>query len=352
MSADVPFGAQPPPPNYSFSMNNELKQHLGALTFGQAQTFENITILPIISGLNHSPEYLTLGEAVGTWQVSITETSQAGTVPELLVTSIAEKPVLLLDGEELAGAKQNRVLNTTILLREKSQTRVPVSCTESGRWSYTSKAFAPADLVMEKEIRARKSRSVSEKLASHAQFASNQGEVWSGISALHAKAQSSSPTSAMSDAFKAHGERLDRALECFPCRPGQRGLFVFVNGRVAGFDVLSRPEAYAKLHPKLLRSYLLHGLLAVSTTAPLALNPPPSALAAHAFLAELETAQESKFQSLGYGWDVRLNGERIAGSALMHEGCLIHGAFFRLEDTAAAQGMASFSQRRRRFGQP
>lgn len=336
-------------------MNVELKQHLGALTFGQAQSFDNITILPIVSGLNHSPDYLTLGEAAAAWKVSITETSQAGTVPELLVTNISEKAVLLLDGEEVAGAKQNRVLNTTILLREKSQTRIPVSCTESGRWSYSSASFAPADVVMEKEIRARKSRSVSQSLAADAQFCSDQQEVWSGISALHLKAQSSSPTGAMSDAFKAHTDRLNQAIERFPCQPNQRGLFVLVNGAVAGFDVLSRPEAYAKLHPKLLRSYLLHGLLQKPA------SPPPAsgldALAsAHCFLAELDTATESKFQSVGYGWDFRLNGQLIAGSALMHEGSLIHGAFFRLDSPSApnaqaSANMAPLAKRRRRFTQ-
>jgi ARG and Rhodanese-Phosphatase-superfamily-associated Protein domain len=341
-------------------MNVELKQHLGALTFGQAQTFDHITILPIVAGLNHSPDYLTLGEAATAWQISITETSQAGSVPELLVTNIAEKPVLLLDGEELAGAKQNRVLNTTILLREKSQTRIPVSCTESGRWSYSSPAFAPADLVMEKEIRARKSRSVSQSLASKAQYHSDQQEVWSGISALHCKAQSSSPTSAMADAFKAYTDRLNHALEHFPCQPNQRGLLVIVNGKVAGFDVLSRPEAYAKLHPKLLRSYLLHGLLAapqpgVAITTQPSTNEPSAEAAA--FLAELDTATESKFQSVGYGWDFRLNGQLIAGSALMHEGSLIHGAFFHLDTPSTpshqpSTNLASLAERRRRFRRP
>lgn len=341
-------------------MNAELKQHLGALAFGPAQNYRNITILPIVAGLNHSPDYLTLGEAASARQVSITETSQAGTVPELFVANTAEKPVLLLDGEELAGAKQNRVLNTTILLREKCQTRIPVSCTESGRWSYSSPAFAPADLVMEKEIRARKSRSVSQSLAAKAQYHSDQQEVWSGISALHCKAQSSSPTSAMSDAFKAHTDHLNEALRCFPCQPGQRGLFAIVNENVAGFDVLSRPEAYAKLHPKLLRSYLLHGLLAApepptSPSAPVAQpsEPSPTPLAmAQSFLAELDIAVESRFQSVGYGWDFRLNADRLAGSALMHEGSLIHGAFFRLDTPSAsdAANMASFAERRRRFG--
>ena len=336
-------------------MNVEIKQHLGALTFGQAQTSANITILPIVSGLNQSPDYITLGEAAAGWQVSITETSQAGSVPELLVTNISEKPVLLLDGEELSGAKQNRVLNTTILLREKSKTCVPVSCTERGRWSYSSAAFSPADLIMEKEVRARKSRSVSESLAAAAQFSSDQQEVWEGISALHRKAESSSSTGAMSDAFKAHTERLNQALELFPCQPNQRGLFVIVNGKVAGFDVISRPEAYARLHPKLLRSYLLHGLLEPSAPAgpaPDSAPATPHSALVTAFLAELDIAKEAKFQSVGYGWDFRLSGEHTAGSALMHEGCLIHGAFFRLGDIASDATMAPFAERRRRFTQP
>jgi hypothetical protein len=339
-------------------MNDALKQHLGALVFGPAQNYRNITILPIIAGLNHSPNYLTLGEAASARLVSITETSQAGTVPELLMANAGEKPVLLLDGEELAGAKQNRVLNTSILLREKSQTRIPVSCTESGRWSYSSPAFAPADVVMEKEIRARKSRSVSQSLSAKAQYHSDQQEVWSGISALHCKAQSSSPTNAMADAFKAHTARLEEALQCFPCQSSQRGLFVIVNGNVAGLDVLSRPEAYARLHAKLLRSYLLHGLLAgqeppaAESAQPVDQSAQPSALA-QSFLSELDTAVESGFQSIGYGLDYRLNSDRLAGSALMHDGSLIHGAFFRLDTPSTsdrqAANMASFAERRRRF---
>jgi len=57
-------------------------------------------------------------------------------VPELKVISQSDRPILLLDGEELVGAKQNRVLNTTILLREKAETNIQVSCVEQGRWSY------------------------------------------------------------------------------------------------------------------------------------------------------------------------------------------------------------------------
>jgi len=44
-------------------------------------------------------------------------------VPELLVINQGERAVLLVDGEELVGAKQNRVLNTSVLVRGKSETK-------------------------------------------------------------------------------------------------------------------------------------------------------------------------------------------------------------------------------------
>lgn len=69
-------------------------------------------------------QYRTLGEGLASGDVSITEVSKAGSVPELMATNRGKLPVLLLDGEELVGAKQNRVLNTSILLRELSETRV------------------------------------------------------------------------------------------------------------------------------------------------------------------------------------------------------------------------------------
>jgi len=58
--------------------------------------------------------YLTLKEALEKRLLVIKEVSAQASVPELKVINNADLPVLLLDGEELAGAKQNRVLNTTM----------------------------------------------------------------------------------------------------------------------------------------------------------------------------------------------------------------------------------------------
>jgi len=83
-------------------------------------------------------------------------------------------PILLLDGEELAGAKQNRVLNTTILVMEKSETIIPVSCTEQGRWAYTAREFAASGNIMNRNVRMKKASSVSRNLDQSQAYASDQ----------------------------------------------------------------------------------------------------------------------------------------------------------------------------------
>ena len=121
------------------------------------ETYKNIAIVPIIALANGAFQYLTVGEALAAQKIAITETSTAGSVPELMVINRGNKPVLLVDGEELAGAKQNRVLNTSILLKEASETKIPVSCTEQGRWAYSSGSFSESGNVMAYKSRARKS---------------------------------------------------------------------------------------------------------------------------------------------------------------------------------------------------
>ena len=130
---------------------------------GQPLMHANLTLVPLAGGEGHGPDYLLAAEAVGAGLLTVTETSEAGSVPELLATSTADRPVLLLDGEELVGAKQNRILNTTVLLPPKSKIRIPVSCVEQGRWRHVSPDFKTGP-VSPSRMRARKSRDVHSSL--------------------------------------------------------------------------------------------------------------------------------------------------------------------------------------------
>lgn len=326
-------------------MHERVVSCLKGVKLGEPQIFRNIAVFPIGNGPESTFNYTTLTEALEGRLLTVTEVSQGGSVPELKVTNSADTPVLLLDGEELAGAKQNRVLNTTVLVPEKQAIVIPVSCTEQGRWTYATPAFFDSGTVMARSIRARKSRSVSESLSGSASFRSDQGEVWNGISDLQEAACSSSPTTAMRDVFESQRTSLEESLKAFPLTTDQIGILAVINGEAVGFDLVSRPLAYERLHAKLIKSYVMDALLGKKSKKK---GPDAATItkAAQAFMERSVRCEEKVFKSVGYGDDYRFKGDRIAGSALIHSDTVIHTAFFHLDQATAENRMSGLNRRR------
>jgi len=322
-------------------MDSTVKQYLSAIEFGEMQCFGNMGVLPLMCSLDHSPEYLTLREAIEKQILKIGEVSEGGSVPELKVNNTGEIPVLLLDGEEVVGAKQNRVLNTSILLKEKSETVIPVSCTEQGRWAYTSRESRDSGTVMSSKIRMVKAQTVSDSLSQSSEYRSDQGTVWTEISKLAEKADARSETGAMRTVFEAKMKDLDDYLKAFGYISGQKGILTFIGGAVAGLDFISLDRAYAGLHPKLIKSYAIDALLADKK------NGGPSVDKAKAFLAAAEKCKEKKYSSVGAGWDHRFEGESMVGSALKYEKKVIHMAFFKVTESDKTGDMAGYRRRTR-----
>ena len=55
-------------------------------------------------------------------------------VPTLSVYNPTSTPVLIVEGEHFLGGKQNRSVNTTVLVSGKTKLNIPVTCLEQGRW--------------------------------------------------------------------------------------------------------------------------------------------------------------------------------------------------------------------------
>lgn len=322
-------------------MEAVVKKNLEGIKFGDIQVHAHVTVIPIIGNGNSGPDYLTMKEAMDGHFLTVTEVTEGGAVPELRVVNRAGKPVLLLDGEELSGAKQNRVLNTTILLKKMSETVIPVSCTEHGRWDYRTAQFEESGHIMSAKLRRVKNASVHENLRSAHSYRSDQGAVWDEI-AIQAHINKISPvTGSMKDVLDAKQEDLDTVLEHLPIVAGQEGFIVLVNGEVVGMDRVSRAGAFGVLHPKLIRSYVMDAL----TEKPKPAKESPRAKV-DAFLERILHCTEQDFDSVGYGKDCRYEGRKIVGSALVHDGTVIHMAFFQVTETEKAGRMSPVSRRR------
>ncbi len=322
-------------------MDQLIVKCLSELRLGQLQTHKNLSVFPLLGELADGPDYLLLKEALDNNLITVTEVDKSGHVPELKVINTSEKYVLLLDGEELIGAKQNRVINTTILLKGASETIIPVSCTEEGRWQYTSSTFSNSDVIMARKARAGKAQSVSRSLLCDRSFKSDQGQVWDHIAEFHEDARVASPTRAMKDVYTAKKQDLDSFVRAFECVPGQRGSLVFINGEPAGFDLISRADAYLKLHTKLVKSYAIDTLLKRQQSF-----EPPAPHKAERFIENALRCRENRFPSTGEGFDFRFEADGLVGSALIFENSIIHLVFFSLDKDERGDSMSGYRQRR------
>ena len=303
-------------------------ERLRRLSPGKPKTAGALAFFPLFRDTPGTFPYLTLGEALERHVLVITEVSQGGSVPELAVENSGDTAVLLLDGEELRGAKQNRVLNTSILLAPKARYVVPVSCTEQGRWHYVSNTFEDSGYVMSRGARMEKNRSVSASLKEGRAHRSDQGAVWDAIRDLSARAGVFSSTGAQRDVFEAKRQDLVDVEREVPCREGQCGLLVFAAGKPVGFDALSLPSAYARLHGKLLKSYALENLL-LGADSPAA---EPSVDEAGAFLESCATLPGEAFPGAGLGVECRFESAVRTGFSLVYAEEAIHSAFFALPE--------------------
>lgn len=303
-------------------MELNLKEYLSKIETGDTQQFKNITVVPLFYAGAGTVDYLTLKEALDKKAIAINEVSAGGSVPELVVDVNDDVNVLILDGEELSGAKQNRILNTSVLLRGKSRTTVPVSCTEQGRWRHVSKSFYDSGHVANHPMRMAKQVSVSHSLRAKQGFRSDQHGVWADISELQMKANVVSETHAMRDVYESKKSELDEYLKMFEHKPGQRGMLVFINGEAAGLDIVSRDSAYRIYHDKLLRSYCIDAVYRSQQD-----NREPGPDRTKEFLEKISGCTESKYKSVGRGDDHRFEGKGITGAALEVEGEVLHMAF-------------------------
>ena len=190
----------------------------------------------------------------------ITEVNEGGSVPELKVTNRSDHKILLLDGE-IAGAKQDRLFNVTILVAPNSETVIPVSCVEQGRWSYRSAHFGSESRVMSAGLKKRKSETVAASLREGRQFRSDQGVVWDEIENKYARMDADrSATMAMADLYESHKDLSSEYMTAFHPVSQQIGMIVFIDGEVAGMEMLGKIDTFSKTHSKLVNSYVMDAL--------------------------------------------------------------------------------------------
>lgn len=285
------------------------------------------------AGISLFPIYLpTLGDHDPTAQIAdrtdeviITEQPSAA-VPSICVTNRGGAPVLLVEGETIAGGQQNRTLNVSVLVPASSTIDVPVSCVEAGRWS-GERAFTRGRTFAPRRVRRVKTASVRNSIAQGNSKYSDQGAVWSTIDAELSRSHKHNATSSLlaNEALLEEDTHLRQAtaelIDLGPL-PGQCGIALSHGSRIVAVEVFATPRLLAANWEALVRAAMLD--------TPVDLRGRPSAGRALQFLHRLATATSTDAPGVGLGRESHVRTGRLVGQALTLDGAVVHASAFAL----------------------
>jgi hypothetical protein len=286
---------------------------------GAPVTHDKITVFPLYLEKPASPNYRLADEALADGSAVVEEVTEGGSVPNLAVDNKGETFVLFVEGQELRGAKQNRVLNTSVLIAAKTKTVLPVSCVEQGRWRYVSKQFTSSEYYSSSKLRKVLKKSVNDSTLSGGGHSSDQGAVWNEVSRQMRSVGSTSATMAMADTMTDHKPHLDRHVAEVTYAEGAAGLAVAVGGRLVSVDLFDAPETCRKVWPRVIRGVAMDAMEEKDD----ATVTPDEVTAA---VASLQAEPWKEVVAAGAGEEQRSESPMWHGSVLTLNGNLVHGS--------------------------
>ncbi|MGE0354716.1 MAG: DUF6569 family protein [Gemmatimonadales bacterium] len=243
-----------------------IRKALHALTVGDPRTHANLTLFPLLiaAGMNGDPGYMLLADALILGEISLTEVADAGMVPRLRLVNRADKPVLVVAGEELPTTRLSRTATISLLLPPQAMTELPMIPAEPGR-------------------RTDRSRSVEEPLPPGAP------------------------------------EEVAGFITAFVPEPHQVGAVAAVNGRVVGFELFDVPSSLGFHLPRLVRGWARHAASRVARSRRQARR-----LEAELLITRAAEARTVSYDAIGEGTDVRYVEEHLTGAALLLDDRVVH----------------------------
>lgn len=219
--------------------------NLKHLSLAERQNYENMTVVPILSDTNTPFDVLDLKEGLKMGLVKIEECDNSN-IEQVKLKNNSVSPLILLDGEEIAGSLQNRIVAQTMIIPPKNEMEIPVNCSEKGRNEYKSE-FQYSDYIANSNTRRKKAYNKNNPL---------QEVVWNSIDNLETDKNTSSKTKALRDSYEKNKYNIDSYLKHFKMENNQIGVICIVENKV-GLEIFNNHSLYEKYNEMLLRSYII-----------------------------------------------------------------------------------------------
>jgi hypothetical protein len=305
----------------------QAKGWIDGLEVGEGIHCRNLTVFPVFHPAEdggtqeNSARYQLLSDGIEKGEAVVQEVDEGGEVPFLSVENKGQATILIPEGEILVGAKQNRVVNLTVLVAAAAAYKLAVSCVEQGRWRYLSRQFE-AKAWAHPKLRALKMKSVHRNRSAMGGARSDQGEVWEEVGEHLDALEAPSPTSSMTDGFEAVEGRLAGYREKIRLPEKACGFVAARGGRILGVDLFDNPTTMHKLWKRIADAYFVEAVREDKE------QQPASPDAAKEFLALVTERLVPATEQPELGCELEVSGDDLAGSALWHDGAVCHLAAF------------------------
>jgi hypothetical protein len=239
-----------------------------------------------------------------------------GVVSQILASNRSDRHVFLMAGEILVGGKQNRVLQSDVLLPPGCRDIVlSAYCVEKGRWRETGDTgFSGSGSLSASSVRMRAAEGGS------------QEEIWGEVDQVLRLQGVESKTSDHALVYQS-SEYRERADEYKSrCRPVLRrdpvGLVIVRGGHIAGAEIFVDSDLLEQNWDKIVDSYLCDwpGFRGPDTGY---WPSPPNRERVRRFLDRVESAGFTRQPGPGAGMNYRIHG-RVFGNSLVHNGEPVH----------------------------
>lgn len=291
---------------------------------------EGFNVLQFKTSKSTPLDIILLDEALQKGFIEIQELSESGSVNEITVINKSPHLVFLMDGDLLQGAKQNRVLNTSVLLAPHSTTILPVSCVEQGRWNYRSARFTSVNRVSPADLRKEKARQVTSSRRTDNSARSDQGKVWEKVHYYSEKFKVRSGTSDLNE-LSDNMPNFNRSSffdfqSNLKADPEATGVCLIHNGKVLSLDNFNSSKMLSYYLPKILSGIAMDVYQSSSSTS---LNKKDSEALCRKMLADLETSQATEHPGVGCGTEKRFTAPMKLGFELKLEDSSVHFTGFQ-----------------------
>jgi hypothetical protein len=286
------------------------------------QKYERMSVVQFLTGDQNSVDYISGPEAMEMDLVKVKEINQSGSVNDLYVFNLSTKNVFFMDGDIIIGAKQNRVLNTSVLLAPNSKVTLPVSCVEQGRWDLNFSDFKPSEFIAPQKLRANKAQTVKENREIRKTSMANQSMVWNDVADYAAIYKCKSPTGSLNDVYLDTGKDAENYIDSFKSQENSNGIGIFRDETLISADIFNRVDIFRQYFRKIIRSSAME-MLALKKKEN-KLSEIEAVFKLNSLFDCIELMESTSHPGIGVGEEKRFENEEITGLSLEFGKHIIH----------------------------